>query len=102
MPNAQLPVTNYQSNLFEWAVYTLSSLGYWFDISDYDVIFTALGGKYKGKEKQISFVVKWVFCESFIVRTFWKYKNLLVLMILKVRKDFMVFERRDLLWSDLL
>ena len=47
-------------------------------------------------------VVNWVFCERFIVRTFWKYKNTQVLMTLKVRKDFMVFKQRDLLWSVLL
>ena len=42
------------------------------------------------------------FLWKFHSKNFLKYKNLLVLMILKVRKDFMVFERRDLLWSDLL
>ena len=31
---------------------------------------------------------------------FKKYKNILVLMILNVRKDFMVYKQRDLLWSD--
>ena len=32
---------------------------------------------------------------SFRVRTFIKYKNIPELMILKVRKDFIVFKRRD-------
>ena len=52
------------------------------------------------KQNKIA-VVNWVFCQSFKVRTFWKYKNILVLRILKVRKDFMLFEQCDLLWSDL-
>ena len=47
-------------------------------------------------------VMNWVFCQSFIVRNFWKYKDIQVLMTLKVRKDFMVFKQRDLLWSGLL
>ena len=49
------------------------------------------------KQNKIA-VVNWVFCqtESFIVRTFSKYKNIQVLMTLKVRKDFMVFKERGL------
>ena len=53
------------------------------------------------KQNKIA-VVNWVFCQRFIVRTFWKYKNIQVLMTLNVRKDFMVFKQRDLLWSVLL
>ena len=52
------------------------------------------------KQNKIA-VVNWVFCQSFRVRTFWKYKNILVLMILNVRKDVKLFEQCDLLWSDL-
>ena len=35
-------------------------------------------------------------------KSFWKYKNIQVLMTFKVRKDFMVFKQRDLLWNGLL
>ena len=35
-------------------------------------------------------------------KSFWKYKNIQVLMTLKVTKDFMVFKQRDLLWNGLL
>jgi len=42
------------------------------------------------KQNKIA-AVNWVFCHKFRGRTFWKYKNILVLMILK-EKDFMVFE----------
>ena len=52
------------------------------------------------KQNKIA-VVNWVFCQSFRVTTFWKYKNILVLMILKVRKDFMVLEQRDLIYCEL-
>ena len=44
------------------------------------------------KQNKIA-VVNWVFC--FRVRTFLKYNNIPELMILKVRKDFMVFKQRD-------
>ena len=38
-----------------------------------------------------------VFYQSFWVRTFWKYsKNIILLIILKVKKDFMLFKQRDL------
>ena len=40
-------------------------------------------------------VVNWVFCQRFIVKPFWKYTNIQVLMALKARKDFMVFKQRD-------
>ena len=54
------------------------------------------------KQKKIA-VFNWVFCQSLRVRTFWKYKNILVLTILKVRKDLMEFNKqRELFWSDLL
>ena len=54
------------------------------------------------KQKKIAFF-NWVFCQSFRVRTFWKYKNILVLTILKVKKDLMEFNKqRELFWSDLL
>ena len=55
------------------------------------------------KQNKIA-VVNWVFCQSYIVRAFWNYKNFQVLMTLKVGKDFMVFKQRDfnLLWSGLL
>ena len=41
------------------SIYTLSDLGNfkqsdWLAISDYDVIFTALGGEYKAKQKSLS------------------------------------------------
>ena len=45
---------------------------------------------------------EWVFCLSVIVKPFWKYTNIQVLMTFKARKDFMVFKQRDLLWSSLL
>ena len=44
------------------------------------------------KQNKIA-VVNWVFCQSFRLRTVWKYTNILVLMILKVRKDFMELNR---------
>ena len=50
------------------------------------------------KQNKIA-VVYWVFCQSFMVRTFWKYKNIQGFMTLKVRKDLVVFKQRDLLWS---
>ena len=53
------------------------------------------------KQNKIA-VVNLVFCQSFIVKPFWKYANIQVLMTLKARKDFMVFKQRDLLWSGLL
>ena len=56
----------------------------WFAISDYDVIFTALGGEYKVKQNHCR---KLGVLPSFRVRTFLKYKNVPELMILKVRKD---------------
>ena len=64
----------------------------WFAISDYDVIFTALGGEYKAKQNRCR---ELGVLPSFRVRTFLKYKNIPVLMILKVRKDSMVFKQRD-------
>ena len=54
------------------------------------------------KQNKIAVLIELGVLPSFRLRTFWKYKNTLVLMILKVRKDFMVFKQRDLLWSDLL
>ena len=53
------------------------------------------------KQNKIT-VVNWVFFQSVRVRTFWKYENILVSMILKVKQDFMVFKQRHFLWSDLL
>ena len=53
------------------------------------------------KQNKIT-VLNWVFCQSVRVRTFWKYENILVSMILKVKQDFMVFKQRHFLWSDLL
>ena len=44
------------------------------------------------KQNKIA-VVNWVFCQSSRLRTVWKYTNILVLMILKVRKDFMELNR---------
>ena len=59
----------------------------WFAISDYDVIFTALGGEYKAEQNRCRELGVLL---SFRVRTFFKYKNIPQLMILKVREDFMV------------
>ena len=41
------------------SIYTLSDLGNfkqsdWLAISDYDIIFTALGGEYKAEQKSLS------------------------------------------------
>ena len=66
--------------------------------------FTALGGEYiKLKAKQNRCRELGVL-PSFRAKTFWKKKkkNIPVLMISKLRKDFMVFKRRGLLWTDLL
>ena len=53
------------------------------------------------KQNKIA-VVKWVFCQSFIVKPFLKYTNIQVLITFKARKDFMAFKQRDLLRSGLL
>jgi len=63
-----------------------------FAIANYVFKFAALGGEYKAKQNRC--------CElgvvpRFKVKTFLKYKNVPELMILKVRKDFMVFKQRD-------
>ena len=71
----------------------------WFAISEYDAIFTALGGEYKAKQnrwRKLSVLPKFQSKNSL------KIQEYLVLMILKVRKDYMAFEKRDLLWSELL
>ena len=65
-------------------------MGYW---------LTALGGAYKAKQNRCP---ELGVLPSFRLRFFWKYKNIPVLMILKVRKHFMVFKQRDLAWSGLL
>ena len=64
----------------------------WLVRYDCDVIFTALGGEYKAKQNRCR---ELGVLPSFRVRTFLKYKNIPELMILKVRKNFMVFEQRD-------
>ena len=76
--------------LLPFSIYTLSGdsshlIGSLF--SDYDVIFTALGGEYKAKQNRCRELGVLL---SFRVRTFFKYKNIPQLMILKVREDFMV------------
>ena len=75
------------------AIWLVSFLGLW------HIIFTALGSEYKAEETT---VINWVFCQSFIVKPFWKYTNIQVLITLKARNDFMVFKQRDLLWRSLL
>ena len=59
-PNAQCPIANDQlpkQTFWLSCIHTQCSWLFkqsdWFAISDYDVIFTALGGKYKAKEKNI-------------------------------------------------
>ena len=49
------------------------------------------------KQNKIA-VVNWVFCQSFIVKCFWKYTNIQVLMTLRARKDFMVFKQREVVY----
>ena len=52
---------------------------------DYDVTFTALGGKYKAEQNRCR--------ELGVLQTFHgKYTNIQVLMTLKARKDLMVFK----------
>ena len=52
-------------------------------ISEYDIIFTMLGGEYKAAQNR--FRELGVLPISFMVRTSWKYKNIQVLMTLKLR-----------------
>ena len=56
MPNCQWPITKatFLTELYTHSVLlVIQTICDWFAISDYDVIFTALGGKYKAKEKNI-------------------------------------------------
>ena len=71
----------------------------WFAISDYDVIFTVLGGEYKAEQNRSR---ELCVLPKFHTKAFWKHKNIQTLMTLKARKDFMVFKQCDLLWSGLL
>ena len=76
-----------------FSIYTLSPLGDSSRLigslvtvsSDYDVIFTAQGDECKVK---IIAVVNWVFCQSFRVRTFCKYKNILAKLVLQGNPEF--------------
>ena len=107
--NEELPRGLTQSEAekyFEWiiiiiTIYTLSDLGDSSNlIGSLSQTMTLHSPRYAVNVKQNKIaVMNWVFCQSFIVRTFWKYKNIQVLMTLKVRKDFMVFKQRDFLWS---
>ena len=56
MPNCQWPITKatFLTELYTHSVLlVIQTICDWFAISDSDVIFTALGGKYKAKEKNI-------------------------------------------------
>ena len=79
------------SRIYMFSIYRLKQSDC-FAISDYDVIFTALGGEYKAKQNRCR---ELGVLPSFRVRSFLKYKNIPELTILKVRKDFMVFKQRD-------
>ena len=68
------------------AIWLAGYLGLW-------RLFTALGGELRQNEIA---VVNWVFCQSFILKPFWKYTNIQVLMTLKARKDFMVFKSESM------
>ena len=63
----------------------------WFAISDYNVIFTALGGEYKAKQNRCP---ELGVLPSFRVRTFLKYKNIPELIVLKLRND-SILKQRD-------
>ena len=61
----------------------------WLALSDYDVIFTALGGEYKAEQnrcRELGVLPK------FHSKAFLKIHEYPLLMTLKARKDFMVFK----------
>ena len=108
--NEEFPRGSSQSEAekyFEWIIIIIISISTLSDLGDWSNLIVSLSRTMmlyspcwavNVKQNKIA-VLNWVFCQSFIVRTFWKYKNIQVLMTLKVRKDFMVFKQRDLLWS---
>ena len=71
----------------------------WLAISDYDVIFTALGGEYKAEQnrcRELGVLPK------FHSKAFLKIHEYPSADDFEGKKDFMVFKQRDLLWSGLL
>ena len=62
----------------------------------YLVLWRTLYSPLWAKANKIA-VVNWVFCQSFREKTYWKYKNVLALTILKVRNDLMMFKQREII-----